>query len=280
MFIPRLFSLSDVVDELVLAGYELCDGLWASDHRPVSSVFRLNLLPALKRRSSFDLQCRQTLSQTQSIQVSEPSRLTLASEVSDSPPRPPALPSYRSNSRLSPFAFQIRLSEFELFMETDQPPVCDWDSLPVSMADRSGHSRGSRSEREVEEASVSSLSNRMTSNWASHVGVFFPLPSETCLESSRVVRHLDSTLFPDTSSQGILSRAKSTILYGSSYISWDDAKANGIKTSANVVLPSAEGTLHAAIRLIDSSGEPLAVGVIPIPRCVGWSVLITGGLII
>ena len=81
-----------------------------------------------------------------------------------------------------------------------------------------------------------------------------------------MVRLLDSTLFPDSRESS--GRDKSTSFYGFPYMDWEEAKSTGIKTSANVVLPSAEGTLHAAVRFIDNLGEPLAVGIIPVPPSV------------
>lgn len=35
--------------------YELCDALWGSDHRPVCSVFYLNLAPSYYRRETFSV---------------------------------------------------------------------------------------------------------------------------------------------------------------------------------------------------------------------------------
>jgi len=171
----------------------------------------------------------------------------------------------------------------EVHLDAGQAPInstSNWGSFSFITPESSAHgdiaspvskTRISNSEHEVGEVcSVATNTTSIVSTGANrtvaHMAVFFPLPSETRMESSNVLKKLDSTLFPETTHHGSSVHGASKSLHGCAYVDWEDAKNQGIKLSTALILPSAEGTLHAAVRLIDSSGEPLGVGVIPVPR--------------
>jgi len=109
------------------------------------------------------------------------------------------------------------------------------------------------------------------------LAVLFPLPSETCLDTSLVVKRIKSALNPSEKStpqsptkmqNQNYQEPYPIIMRGSesSYVDWEVAKSVGVKMVGKVVMPSPATTLHALIKVMDSKGQSLAQGVIAVPR--------------
>lgn len=247
--IYRVHSLPQVAMEVNQISYELCDALLASDHRPVSSVLRLNLYPSIKRRAKFNCQ----------LSSSYPSHTTghyrTARPVSSTRPDSSTHALHVHAAPSSPLVFHIRLSRLQFNLNFDAEDAdaishgSERDKPPPGPPRLFGLSRNS--------ATYNSGSHDYT---VGKVAVMFPLPSETQLDSKQVVKQLDCKPSPPSSYLGPRSPSSSN----HDEFSTDESSLD-IEFSAAVQFPSPEGTLHALIKLIDNSGGTVAQGVIAVP---------------
>jgi len=169
---------------------------------------------------------------------------------------------------LAPHVFHLRISNFQLNMEgqvgasyynSSITSLCDSEAMEVHTTDNSGD--------EPPPSRMPSLrpsTSLSADQGVAQVAVMFPLPSETCLENSLLIKQLDSAFYPglQTAQKGVASSSNN----GFATNDWEVAQSKGIKVEAAISLPAAEGTLHTIMKFMNSKGTALAEGVIAVPR--------------
>ena len=248
----------------------MIDAIWGSDHRPVCSVFRLNLLPAYKRKAVFRMG-------NGCLGDEHPPCLQRTS-LSNGSSQGPAITDMPSIG--SPIVVHLEMSDFRLNLDSlestnhngspSNPRFNRWVSSVSTVSEVEGETSECQEPPlpEVPPSLSPSTTNNsrapMFSSTRGHISqlaVFFPLPSETCVETG-TVKVLDSAL----SVEGEHS-CTSAYLPGRTYVDWDVAKTQkGVRVATAILMPSPQGTLHALVKVIDHFGAPMAQGVIPVPR--------------